>query len=775
MGESALYVHKGIEDMLQTEVKYFSMVRRDGERMYICLGKRALYLIDFEPPFQDKYYFAWVQRVILDKDNVLLFQKIELRGYLMFIDDSFIAGPQGPDGLPTGHFTSSLSDERKLTVAIHPAYSVAQLGRREKDNRAPLFRLAAERMARQQTLEGGAAEEMIILRSEQYHKRMNLMGDLACYGCWAVHLRTASLDIGVVACRRKFFPPIGDQYQLQSPDPSLHISCGLGKEDLFVVMSDSADSNDDPLTFITALERQADTISPVVRVPFYDDTIARVKADALLPPGIPLYRQLLMPILLRATETMPFLSFDEDSFSWFHSEGIMSVNVDAARAFYKSIAHLLVREEMPDLPFNIDEVEPDTVLIEDPFRIIGTLWEDAPGLKEDSANEAWRNWRRRVARYLYWAIDGGLHPGEITLDLLIKCEKRPATKQLTKDILQRLFDFFVHYELESSALGDKISDPEFVEAFSMNMRPLLVLLERGFIQRTLEDEQPPKYIPFLAMMLKRNVKETGNELLVVVCTQIALMSQIEMNREKLLHAEVLNPLIELLNSEDDALINLSSGNMAAKSTIVNEGGVRLLVPHLLNKTEELTRAFCVLLKNCLTAPELRERVVNDGAVPVLIKLIKKSAIQDAHRSDSVVGAAAAAIWNLSAQEGVKNVLLRNQGIHALVMQIRESQSPEVWQKCAGCLMVLAANSASIKSTVGEVGGIEVLVDIVKRESHNKTVVKAALGALAVLSSDQDNLVKLRNEPLDLDMFRNEKDERLLMFVQQLLDRLWHEK
>lgn len=224
-----------------------------------------------------------------------------------------------------------------------------------------------------------------------------------------------------------------------------------------------------------------------------------------------------------------------------------------------------------------------------------------------------------------------------------------------------------------------------------------------------------------------------------------------------------------------ALINLSSGNMAAKSTIVNEGGVRLLVPHLLNKTEELTRAFCVLLKNCLTAPELRERVVNDGAVPVLIKLIKKSAIQDTHRSDSVVGAAAAAIWNLSAQEGVKNVLLRNKGIHALVMQIRESQSPEVWQKCAGCLMVLAANSASIKSTVGEVGGIEVLVDIVKRESHNKTVVKAALGALAVLSSDQDNLVKLRNEPLDLDMFRNDKDERLLMFVQQLLDRLWHEK
>ena len=33
MGDSALFVLKGIEDMLQTEVKFFSMVRKDGERM----------------------------------------------------------------------------------------------------------------------------------------------------------------------------------------------------------------------------------------------------------------------------------------------------------------------------------------------------------------------------------------------------------------------------------------------------------------------------------------------------------------------------------------------------------------------------------------------------------------------------------------------------------------------------------------------------------------------------------------------------------------------
>lgn len=808
MSDSALYVLKGIEDMLQTEVKYFSMVRRDGERMYICLGKRALFLIDFEPPFQDFFYYAWIQRVIIDSDNLLLFQvdftdgreplilesfersrlcdelaicwkadfmfrnwrwqpfslkkghcnvprrertaneftvapermqRIELRDYMMFIDDALHSDAPGSDGLPTGHYRAP-NGHRELQVIINPAAPVSQLGRREKDN----LRLASEKMARMQSNES----EMIVIRTEQYQKRMNLMGDLACYGCWAVHLRTPTLDVGVLACRRKFIPPVGDNYQ-----------------DMFIVLRENIAVHQDPVSFMLSLERQADTLSPLVRVPFYDDTIARVKADALL--------------------------YDEDSFSWFHSEGIMSVNVDAARAFYKSIAHLLHKEEMPDLPFNVSEVEPDTVLIEDPFRIIGTLWEDAPGLKENSAPEAWRNWRRRVARYLYWAIDGGLHPGEITLDLLIKCEKRPSTTALVRDVLQRLFDFFVHmssdqvhYELESAALGDKVSDQEFMQSFTMNKRPLLVLLERGYMQRVLEDEHPPKYIPFLALMLQRPFEETGTELLVAICTQIALMSQIEMNREKLLAEQVLLPLIELLRSDDDvlllavakALINLSSGNTQAKQSIVNEGGVRALVPHLLTKTEELTRAFCVLLKNCLTAAELRERIVNDGAIPPLIKLLHKTEIPDAHRSEQVVSAAAAALWNLSAHDGVKNLVVKERGIDAVVMQLKESESPEVWHKCAGCLMVLAANSDKVKAMVGDLGGIQALVRIIEQSDRNKAVLKSALGALAVLSSEDNNLTRLRAEGgLDFEKFTKEKDERLLMFVKQLLDRLYGEK
>ena len=157
----------------------------------------------------------------------------------MFIDDAYKADPPGPDGMPTGHYRPA-GREREIIVQVETTKSVSQLGKREKDNRNPTqhththtracpptavqrmheasqpflyaclaVRLAAERTARAQSVDS----EMIVFRSEQYHKRMNLMGDLACYGCWAVHLRTPKLDIGVIACRRKFIPPVGDQYQ----------------------------------------------------------------------------------------------------------------------------------------------------------------------------------------------------------------------------------------------------------------------------------------------------------------------------------------------------------------------------------------------------------------------------------------------------------------------------------------------------------------------------------------------------------------------------------
>ena len=84
-------------------------------------------------------------------------QRVELKGYLLFLDDAYRPDAPGADGLPTGKFRLRDGRDRELLVLVEPTASVSGLGRREKDN----LRLAAERMARGKATDS----EMIVLRS----------------------------------------------------------------------------------------------------------------------------------------------------------------------------------------------------------------------------------------------------------------------------------------------------------------------------------------------------------------------------------------------------------------------------------------------------------------------------------------------------------------------------------------------------------------------------------------------------------------------------------
>ena len=272
-------------------------------------------------------------------------------------------------------------------------------------------------------------------------------------------------------------------------------------------------------------------------------------------------------------------------------------------------------------------------------------------------------------------------------------------------------------------LADKVGDADFMSSFDMNKRPMLVLLERGYIQRSLEEEVPPKYAPSSRRCSRARSRRWAPSSRASQPDRADVAGRLPA-REVDGGARAA-PLIEpppdhdvLLLSGGEGADQPLSGNLVAKDSIVNEGGVRSIIPHLLNKPQEITRAFCVLLKNCLTAPELRDRVVNDGAVSPIVKLLHRSEIIGAQRSPATVAAAASALWNLSAHEGAKKMVIREKGVEALVMQLNEAEDRDAWQKCAGCLMVLAANSQQVKHLVGDEDGIRALCEIVN-ESHRR--------------------------------------------------------
>lgn len=119
------------------------------------------------------------------------------------------------------------------------------------------------------------------------------------------------------------------------------------------------------------------------------------------------------------------------------------------------------------------------------------------------------------------------------------------------------------------------------------------------------------------------------------------------------------------------------------------------------------------------------------------------------------------------------LVIKEHGVEALTEQLQSSQSEDVWQKCAGCLMVLAANSDKVKNLIGEQMGVKALTAIVKQPNCSQVVLKAVLGALAVLSSDDRNMSMMREEGMEqlIEKFEKIKDDRVKMFVKQLKDRL----
>ena len=351
----------------------------------------------------------------------------------------------------------------------------------------------------------------------------------------------------------------------------------------------------------------------------------------------------------------------------------------------------------------------------------------------------------------------------------------------------------------------------------------------------------------------------------------------------------------LLLAVAKALINLSSGNAAAKESIVNEGGVRSLLPHLLTKTEELTRAFCVLLKvrappatppsphthtsltppssllpppslallthpltlaltpahphppfhrhtpppprdtrTCSQPPSLLALLLSelpDGGRPARAHRQRRrgappraAAAQDGDPRRAALGGrrgggGVGRVEHLGARgrkgaggctppspgpsyplplarialglpvhrcvsvgcscpslplDGRAAQVIKEHGVEALTEQLQTSTSEDVWQKCAGCLMVLAANSDKVKNLIGEQMGVRALTAIVKQSTTNPPVLKATLGALAVLSSDERNLAYMREEGMEqlIEKFKV-KDDRVQMFVKQLKERLYN--
>ena len=179
-------------------------------------------------------------------------------------------GHKGGDACEVATFKNA--EGCTLELRVMPAAAIDARVHRERDS----LRMSTERYAREAAAKAAAAAagahtlasrevrpedatgaqarateaEYAILRTELYTKRMNLTADLARYVCWAVHVRTATSDVGVIGVRREHIPPMGETYE--------DIYVKLERKVDFLEESEEGEER----MLMDALERAVDTLSP---------------------------------------------------------------------------------------------------------------------------------------------------------------------------------------------------------------------------------------------------------------------------------------------------------------------------------------------------------------------------------------------------------------------------------------------------------------------------------------------------------------------------------
>ncbi|KAH8088751.1 hypothetical protein JL720_6712 [Aureococcus anophagefferens] len=129
-------------------------------------------------------------------------------------------------------------------------------------------------------------------------------------------------------------------------------------------------------------------------------------------------------------------------------------------------------------------------------------------------------------------------------------------------------------------------------------------------------------------------------------------------------------------------------------------------------------------------------VVDAGAIPALISVLRDG-------SDDAKSVAAAALWNISVNDGYKVVIAEAGAISPLISLVRAGSALEQF-KAAGALRNLSLNKDNAVA-VASAGGIPALVALVKNGNDDgKRFAASALWSLSVLNT---NKVTIREEAL----------------------------
>jgi hypothetical protein len=295
----------------------------------------------------------------------------------------------------------------------------------------------------------------------EYYKKMNLTGDPASWEAWETHLRAgparpgtgsdkvSERDIGIIAIRRKYIPPVMDTSQV------MVISYYGGKERWTSTRK-----------FMLTPERIVDSLTAMSLCHVPDTLVIQAKADALL--------------------------LDEDGYGWFHKRlNIQPRAMKMAKQFCAVIIRLLASTGVGDsLEQVLAELGPDFKVpadMEDPFVIALRLEKASRGLPSDAPVSRFLDWKRRVWRFLAFCVDGGVAPKSLKIETLVYQHSALVGYKRTQNMIGTLIETMLYLHAPGAehqngiTLKAKLQNPRLMSNFVYNERVMIRLLECKYV------------------------------------------------------------------------------------------------------------------------------------------------------------------------------------------------------------------------------------------------------------------------------------------------------
>lgn len=528
-------------------------------------------------------------------------------GYRMMVPYAYVPQANAIQAAGTGEYVDPHGNT--LVLHVHEVLTLGQLTALERDN----IRWVAQEYKSQLTKDDA---QFYVLRNAPCQKRMNLTGDIAAWYAWELIIRTRAATVVCILLRRQYIPPV---------------CCSA--QDMALILRMPSDEHGEAQEFHYLLQ------------------LARLVADSVCTdaPDMGVYREIVQAKL-------DALRFDEEGFEWVAAHLKLRPKWHReAKIFLRSLIRIFVDDgALPcctllldaEAPMVLANAEPDeewkeleSEEVKDLRQFIVKHLQDPEGeqIQRPDFTTTVNRWHARIARYLAWAVDGGLLGAKFNFDMffanlgsLTEAAMKSASYSLYFMLHMRTKDMLKPWSEVNLLNWVDLSPP--ISEWQLNDRVMCSLMGSDYLRKEYGCTKEEEYFQCLARLLEHIGSSNFKAYICRLFIEAKASSESTMPHQASLI--LVKPLVGVLKGGSvflatyaaAALVNLSSDNDSVKQLFfgVYRGIANTVTERLKVKDDDLLCYTLMLIANLTKESHTCSVLASYGVIPILSDILTSS-------------------------------------------------------------------------------------------------------------------------------------------------------